>query len=78
MHAAPGLLGVAPEQLFPYLGHGRARPQSRHEDATAGYFEEPTQTREMPNGRYDDFKSGRVKPIPAEVIALLRATEAGS
>jgi hypothetical protein len=36
------------------------------EDAMAGYFEELTQTREMLNSRYDDLKSGRVKPIDGE------------
>jgi hypothetical protein len=32
----------------------------------AGYFDELAQTREMPNRRYDDLKSGRVKPLDAE------------
>ena len=48
-------------------------PDELIEDAMAGYFEELTQTREMLNSRYDDLKSGRVKPIPGEeVIARLR------
>jgi len=38
------------------------------EDAMAGYFEEVAQTREMLNSRYDDLKSGRVKPIPGDEI----------
>ena len=43
------------------------------EDVIAGYFDELAQTRDMLNSRYDDLKSGRVKPIPAEeVIARLR------
>jgi hypothetical protein len=29
----------------------------------AGYFDELARTREMLNSRYDDFKSGKVKPI---------------
>jgi hypothetical protein len=48
-------------------------PDELVEDAMAGYFGELTQTREMLNSRYDDLKSGRVKPIPGdEVIARLR------
>jgi predicted transcriptional regulator len=34
------------------------------QDAMAGYFEELVQVREMLDSRYDDLKSGRVKPIP--------------
>ena len=36
------------------------------EDAMAGYVEEVLQVREMLNSRYDDLKSGRVKPIDGE------------
>ncbi len=36
------------------------------EDVVAGYFDELAQTREMLNSRYDDLKSGRVKPIDGE------------
>jgi predicted transcriptional regulator len=36
------------------------------EDAVTGYFEELLQTREKLNSRYDDLKSGRVKPIDGE------------
>jgi hypothetical protein len=44
------------------------------EDAMAGYFDEAMQVRSMLNSRYDDLKSGRVKPIPGEeVFARLRA-----
>ena len=43
------------------------------EDAMAGYFDEVHQAREMLDGRYDDLKSGRVKPISREeVIAHFR------
>ncbi len=38
------------------------------EDAMAGYFDELAQVREMLNGRYDDLKSGRVKPIDGETF----------
>lgn len=34
-----------------------------------GYFDELAQTREMLNSRYDDLKSGRVKPIPGDEVA---------
>ncbi len=37
-------------------------------DAMAGYVVELAQTREMLNSRYDDLKSGRVKPIDGEVF----------
>ena len=47
------------------------------EDAVLGYFDELAQTRETLNSRYDDLKSGRVKPIPGdEVIARLREKSA--
>lgn len=36
------------------------------EDATAGYFEELSRIREMLNSRYDDLRSGPVKPIDGE------------
>jgi predicted DNA-binding protein len=42
-------------------------------DAMAGYLEELAQTREMLQTRYEDFKSGRVKPIDGEeAFARLR------
>jgi hypothetical protein len=44
---------------------GRA-PDELVEDAIAGYFAELTRTREILNSRYDDPKSGRVKPIDGE------------
>ena len=36
------------------------------EDAMAGYFEEVLQVREMLGSRYDELKSGRIKPIDGE------------
>jgi predicted transcriptional regulator len=43
------------------------------EDALTGYFEELAQVRETLDSRYDDIKSGRVKPIDGEeVFARLR------
>jgi hypothetical protein len=94
---APGIVRVAAEPVFPYLGAmdvhlknpeiqakidrwvaetGRG-PDELLEDAMAGDFEELAQTREMLNSRYDDLKSGRVKPIPGdEVISRLREKSA--
>ncbi len=48
------------------------------EDAMAGYFEEVVSIRATLNSRYDDLKSGRVKPIDGEeAFARLKAkTEA--
>ena len=36
------------------------------EDAMAGYLEQAVQVRDMLDSRYDDLKSGRVKPIDGE------------
>ncbi len=36
------------------------------QDATASYLEELAQLRGMLDGRYDDIKSGKVKPIDGE------------
>ena len=48
------------------------------QDALAGYLDDVGKTRDMPNSRYDDLKSGRVKPIDGEeAFARLKAkTEA--
>ena len=51
---------------------GRA-PDELVEDAMAGYLQELAQAREMLDSRYDDLKSGRVKPVDGEkVFAELR------
>src|SRR5258708_1043511 len=51
---------------------GRA-PNDLIEDAMAGYLQELAQVREMLDGRYDDLKSGRVKPVDGEeAFASLR------
>ena len=43
------------------------------EDAMAGYLQEVAQVREMLDGRYDDLKSDRVKPVDGEqAFAKLR------
>ncbi|MGA3236404.1 MAG: hypothetical protein ABSG03_08890 [Bryobacteraceae bacterium] len=41
-------------------------PDELVEDAMAGYFDELARTRKMLDSRYDDLKSGRVKPIDGE------------
>jgi predicted DNA-binding protein len=38
------------------------------QDALAGYFEELVEVRSMLDSRYDDIKSGRVKPIDGETF----------
>jgi len=44
---------------------GRA-PGDLIEDAMAGYLQELAQVRGMLDARYDDLKSGRVKPVDGE------------
>jgi hypothetical protein len=52
-------------------------PDELIEEAVAGYFEELTQAREMLNSRYDDLKSGSVKPVSGnEVAAYFREKSA--
>jgi putative addiction module component (TIGR02574 family) len=47
------------------------------EDAMAGYVGELSEVRRTLDRRYDDLKSGRVKPISGdEVFARLRAKSA--
>ena len=41
-------------------------PEDIVEDALAGYLEEVASVRQTLDGRYDDLKSGRVKPIDGE------------
>jgi len=54
-------------------------PDELVEDAMAGYFDELARTREMLNSRYDDLKSGRVKPVSRdEIVAHFREKSAAS
>ena len=54
-------------------------PDELVEDAMAGYFDELARTREMLNSRYDDLKSGRVKPISRdEILAYFREKSAAA
>jgi len=39
------------------------------QDVVDGYLDELAQTRQMLDGRYDDLKSGTVKPIPGDEVA---------
>lgn len=55
---------------------GRA-PEELVEDVMVGYLQEAAKTREMLDSRYDDIKSGRVKPIDGEeAFAELRRKHA--
>jgi hypothetical protein len=48
-------------------------------DAMAGYVPELAETREMLDSRYDDLKSGRVKPVSRdELIAHFREKSAAA
>jgi predicted transcriptional regulator len=38
------------------------------EDAMAGYLAEAAEVRQLLDSRYDDVKSGRVKPVDGEVF----------
>jgi predicted transcriptional regulator len=38
------------------------------EDALAGYLSEVAEVRDMLDGRYDDVKAGRIKPIDGEAF----------
>lgn len=53
------------DQLVVETGH---TPRELLEDAMAGYVAELAGTREMLNYRYDDLKSGRIKPIDGEAF----------
>jgi CRISPR/Cas system-associated protein Csm6 len=48
---------------------GRGTPDEIVQDVVEGYFNELAHTRDMLNSRYDDLKSGRVKPIPGDEVA---------
>lgn len=51
---------------------GRAK-EELVQDAMAGYLAELSQVRDMLDARYDDIKSGRIKPLDGEdVFARLR------
>ena len=58
---------------------GRKTADELVQDVIEGYFEELAQTRSMLNNRYDELKSGRVKPIAGdEVEAYFRDKSAAA
>jgi len=58
---------------------GRGAADELVKDVVEGYFDELAQVRETLNSRYDDLKSGRVKPIPGdEVEAWFRMKSAAA
>jgi predicted DNA-binding protein len=58
---------------------GRKTADELVQDVIEGYFEELAQTRALLNSRYDDLKSGSVKPIPGdEVEAYFRDKSAAA
>ena len=64
VHFAPELQAKI-DQLLSETGY---TPDQLVEDAMAGYVPELAKTREMLNSRYDDLKSGKVKPIDGEAF----------
>ncbi len=62
------------ESRLQELANKTGRPTSDLiEDAMAGDLQELAQVREMLDGRYDELKSGRVKPVDGErAFAKLR------
>jgi hypothetical protein len=58
---------------------GRGTADELVRDVVEGYFDELAQTHDTLNSRYDDLKSGRVKPIPGdEVEAYFREKSAAA
>ena len=45
---------------------GRGSADALVQDVVGGYIDELSQSREMLDSRYDDLKSGRVKPVDGE------------
>src|SRR5450755_4026312 len=64
VHFAPDLQAKI-DQLVSETGRAPDKPLA---DAMAGYVAELAETREMLNGRYDDLKSGRLKPMDGEAF----------
>jgi hypothetical protein len=71
VHLVPELQAKI-DQLVIETGYA---PHKLFEDALAGYVAELAQTREMLDSRYDDLKTGKVKPIDGEAFfETLRAS----
>jgi len=66
------------KKLIDLAGQSGRATDELLQDALVGYLDELVQTREMLDRRYDELKSGRVKPIDGEeAFARLKAkTEA--
>lgn len=65
------------EELAAQSGRGSA--DRLVQDVVEGYFDELLQTREMLDSRYDDLKSGRVKPVSGDQVeAYFREKSAGA
>jgi hypothetical protein len=64
VHFAPDLQAKI-DQLVSETGRA---PDMLLADAMAGYVVQLAETREMLNSRYDDLKSGKVKPIGGEAF----------
>jgi predicted DNA-binding protein len=45
---------------------GRRNADELVQNVIEGYFDELSRTREMLNGRYDDLKNGKVKPLTGD------------
>ncbi len=66
--------------------NGRESADELVQSLIDGYFEELVHVRETLNTRYDDLKSGRVRPIPGDDVeahfreksAAARRTQSGS
>jgi hypothetical protein len=56
---------------------GRGDVDELVQDVVEGYFNELARTREMLTSRYDELKTGRVKPIPGnDIVAHFREKSA--
>jgi hypothetical protein len=64
VHFAPDLQAEI-DRLVSETGYA---PDKLVADAMAGYVAELAETREMLDSRYDDLKSGKVKPISGDEI----------
>ena len=65
------------KELAAQSGRGTADELVR--DVVEGYLDELAQTREMLSDRYDNLKSGRMRPIPGEeIVAHFREKSAAA
>ena len=67
------------KKLIDLAGQSGRATDELLQDALVGYLDELVQTREMLDRRYDELKSGRVKPIAGdEVEAYFREKSAAA